>query len=539
MRFFKIVVSVVLPFFMLAIAGCGSSGSGGSTDWTTTPPVTPGTGTKTTTIFGSISTATGRTGIAVSTDRASIDVNGQVVVTARVVNNGSGLSGVPVTFSITAPLNGTATIDAALTTVTTDSNGTAITRVTTGNTLSTTNVIVSATVAIGAQTATANTTFQIVRGTGVISFSGIPPLSATINPGLVASKTFQQPIQVTLTDSNGNPRVGAPVTMSVYTNSGTSSVTFTQATVTTDASGTAIFNATITMAAPYPELVDVDSIIFKAVTADANPIVGYAAGYFTVTSDSTAVTEPVITLTTDRTSYDINDLAVLATAKVVKNGTALSGVPVTFSIIAPANGSATIETGFSTVTTDSNGFANSRLSSGFVLSTTNVIIMATATVGLQTVNATAIFQIVRGSGVIMFTSSAGMTPGGQTNLLAPISKEVDPALIGSWAFMQLIPFKVTDSNGNPRVGVPVTLSVYSITSAPGDVLLVPPVADPTQQSFTTDSAGQGIFNVMVFIATPPAGGVNTVDVVFKAVTSDATPVIAYVGNSYSLSAKAP
>jgi hypothetical protein len=109
--------------------------------------------------------------------------------------------------------------------------------------------------------------------------------------------------------------------------------------------------------------------------------------------------------------------------------------------------------------------------------------------------------------------------------------------------MQLIPFKVTDSNGNPRVGVPVTLSVYSITTLnPNDVIinfLVPPVMEPTQQTITTDSAGQGIFNTTVTLLTPPPGGVNIVDVVFKAVTNDAIPVTAYVGNTYTLSSKLP
>jgi hypothetical protein len=147
------------------------------------------------------------------------------------------------------------------------------------------------------------------------------------------------------------------------------------------------------------------------------------------------------------------------------------------------------------------------------------------------------------AGRIMFTSAAGLAPDEQTNLLTPASKEVEPALAFSWNFMQLIPFKLTDADGNSRAGVPVKLSVYSITTLnPDDVSIdfrVPPLSGEEQQTVTTDSAGQGIFNVTVNLTTPPAGSVNVVDVVFKAVTNDATPVTAYVGNSYTLSARLP
>lgn len=87
------------------------------------------------------------------------------------------------------------------------------------------------------------------------------------------------------------------------------------------------------------------------------------------------------------------------------------------------------------------------------------------------------------------------------------------------------------------------LSVYSITSGnPDDVTIdfqVPPSPESDQQTVTTDSAGQGIFNVVVNLATPAPGSLNSVDVVFKAVTNDATPVTAYVGNNYTLSARLP
>lgn len=51
------------------------------------------------------------------------------------------------------------------------------------------------------------------------------------------------------------------------------------------------------------------------------------------------------------------------------------------------------------------------------------------------------------NGRILFTSAAGMAPDEQTNLLDPASKEVDPAIITSLDFLQLIPFKVDGRRG--------------------------------------------------------------------------------------------
>lgn len=151
------------------------------------------------------------------------------------------------------------------------------------------------------------------------------------------------------------------------------------------------------------------------------------------------------------------------------------------------------------------------------------------------------------AGVIMFTDAAGLQPGGQTNMLTDFTKTVNPALIPSVSVLQPIPFKLTDSNGNPRVGIPVTMYVYSITTLnPNDVtidFLVPttisgtvtaPNPEPNQQTITTDSAGMGIFNTEIFITSPPVGSFTSVTVVFKAVTNDPVPVTAYVGQNYSL-----
>jgi len=259
---------------------------------------------------------------------------------------------------------------------------------------------------------------------------------------------------------------------------------------------------------------------------------------------STADGKTGITLKTDRPSIDVNNGQIVLTATVVRDDAAVSGVPVMFTIMAPTNGPAAIETGLTTVTADKNGVAVSRISAGNFLTTTNVIVQATVAIGLQTATATTTFQLVRGNGVIMFTDQAGLPPGGQSNMLEPWERtDVDPSIVPYVSVLQLMPFKVTDSNGNPRVGVPITLSVYSITSLdPDDILvdfLVSPITEPDQRTITTDSAGMGIFNTAVILRTPQLGSFTASSVVFKATTNDPVPVTAYVGGSYSMTAKLP
>lgn len=200
--------------------------------------------------------------------------------------------------------------------------------------------------------------------------------------------------------------------------------------------------------------------------------------------------------------------------------------------------------GYTTPVTDQDGNVKAIFTTGNVNHTTNVIIEVTTTVDGKNYRAYTSFQIVRGNGVIMFTDKAGLPPGGQSNMLEPWEKkDVDPNITPSVSVLQLIPFKVTDSNGNPRVGVPITLSVYSITSLdPDDItvdFLVSPLMEPDQRTITTDSAGMGIFNTAVHLRAPELGSFTASSVVFKATTNDPIPVTAYVGGSYSITAKLP
>jgi hypothetical protein len=101
----------MLLLITMALTGCGGSdtSTGAANDPLSNASTTgtgTGTGTGGGTIFGNISTTAGKTGITLKTDLSRVDVNnGQILVTAKVVKDGAGVSGIPVTFSIAAPAN--------------------------------------------------------------------------------------------------------------------------------------------------------------------------------------------------------------------------------------------------------------------------------------------------------------------------------------------------------------------------------------------------------------------------------------------------
>lgn len=183
------------------------------------------------------------------------------------------------------------------------------------------------------------------------------------------------------------------------------------------------------------------------------------------------------------------------------------------------------------IVTDSNGKSEAVYTAGNVLYTTNVIIEASTTIGGNTYRAYTQFQIVRGTGVIKFlTTQTATDPAGTLNTLSFSVKHDSTAT--TVTFPQLIPFKVTDSNGNPRVGVPVTLDMYSQSGTAGVVInyLENGVVEPTANTVTTDSSGAGIFNITVTVPVPVTPGFTYSEgIVYKAVTNDAIPLTAYGG----------
>jgi len=303
MRCLKFIAFYLLPLVMFSLTGCGSGSSG-----TANSPFSNSGSGSSNPIFGNISSASGVTGITLTLDHTTVDANnGQVLATAKLLNNSAAVGGVAVSFSIFAPVNGPATVEPGLATVTTDSSGTAVTRITTGNTLTTTNVVVKATATIAGKTAISYATFQIVRGTGVITFitaagstdpSGtLVTLSTSVASDFAGTLwTFNQLLPFKVTDSNGNPRVGVPVTLSIFSqlNNLATSAPVPQ-TVSTDSSGRAIFNVGVTMAAPSSVGVTLtDSIVYQAVTNDTIPLTAYGGFIASITTLNTTTTPLII-----------------------------------------------------------------------------------------------------------------------------------------------------------------------------------------------------------------------------------------------------
>lgn len=325
MRYVRSFFFLMLPLFLFSLQGCGG-GSGSSSGFN---PSTTSTSSSTTQQPTSTQSVTYK--MAAAPNVTSVDANnGQVVVTATLTGStGAVVSGQTVTFSIAA---GPATVTPSLVNVVTDSNGQAVTLITAGNTLTTTNVIVQATAAISGQVATAQTTFQVARGSGVITFPNSPMTNEKTIGTDVPSEYFIEQIPFTVTDSNGNPRVGVPVTLSVYSHFGTGLITVdylqnpvtepNQQTVTTDSQGKGIFNVTVLVAAPGPGLNTVDSIVFKAVTNDANPLVAYAGLMTNLIETTTTSTSSTLTISPAAANFVATDVAGATVNFVISGGTA-------------------------------------------------------------------------------------------------------------------------------------------------------------------------------------------------------------------------
>ena len=94
-----------------------------------------------------------------------------------------------------------------------------------------------------------------------------------------------------------------------------------------------------------------------------------------------------------------------------------------------------------------------------------------------------------------------------------------------------MPFTLLDANGNPRVGVPVNLSVFS-SSAPGNFSIFTP------STVTTDAKGTGIFNIQADVFAAGVGMQNTESVVWRVQTNDTIPVVGYSSSLFTVNTAA-
>lgn len=296
MRHLKRFFPLMLMIFCLALVGCGGSGSSSTPN---DPLADPGSGTDPGTT--PITAQDPKVNLSVTSDRQQIDVNiGTVLLTAKLFSSadltyidpitgetlfakaGDPLPNKAVTFKILA---GPSAI--SYTTPVTDKNGVSTAVMTTGDVNYTTNVIIEASTTVDGNVYRAYTTLQLVRGTGVIKFittksptdpdGTLNTLDKTVNVEFAGRQfEYMQSVPFKVTDSNGNPRVGVPITLSIDNQlTGTATVRINRTTVTTDSAGTGIFNIGVTMTAPQPNVVNTDSIIYTAVSNDTYPLIAY------------------------------------------------------------------------------------------------------------------------------------------------------------------------------------------------------------------------------------------------------------------------
>ena len=223
-----------------------------------------------------------------------------------------------------------------------------------------------------------------------------------------------------------------------------------------------------------------------------------------------------LVLNTDISQVDVNIGTVLATAQLknassdtvsitdsagnvvasVNAGAAVPDQVVTFTVLA---GPASVVT--TTPVTDVNGLSKAIVTTQDAPFTTNVLLEAKAVVLGVTYRAYTSIQITRGIGVIDIPIGA---PAAGT--LPTMEKTINPSLVSGFKYIQQIPFQLNDSNGNPRVGVPVTLSVI-VKQELCDYRKLPCAYGyrAISSNCNHNSAGQGIFNVTVDMSAPPVG----------------------------------
>lgn len=273
-------------FVLLALAGCG--GTSGNTTSTMDNPFSSAPNEATTgTPSGSGTVLNYNLALSTTaTDGTSTTVgpNGKVIATASLNDsNGNAVSNQPIKFEA---IIGPATINPDV--VNTDSNGKAINLITAGSsTTSAVDVVIKASTSVNGQLVTSIGIFKIMRsGSNIIKFittknttdpdGTLNTLSTTVVlQATPSSRTILQLAPFQVLDSNGFPVSRVPVTVSIYSEIGDCPVFIdspetTSKTVTTDDTGTGIFNAGVTVDMPPIGSENSCSIIYKAEAKDQN-----------------------------------------------------------------------------------------------------------------------------------------------------------------------------------------------------------------------------------------------------------------------------
>ena len=302
MKTIRIYRLLILPIVVLSLAGCGSSSSGTGSDPFNNGAASNQTTTPVTTQDPAVSLVmeTDLVKPADLTKLPQVDANiGTVLLTGRMLNIGdtvlvdsstntpigkdAPIPNQPVSFNILAG-PGAVTYSTPVT----DRNGEAFAVLSTGNVDYTTNVIVEASTTMSGKIYRAYTQFQIVRGTGKIELANEQKFTPyTLPADYPVGQEFYifHQFSFLLTDSNGNPRVGVPVTLSVHSTVPTTPVFLDYTTIRTGSDGVGWFNARVTLFGPGPGLPNSASVIYKARTNDPYPIINYKGTGYSVVQD--------------------------------------------------------------------------------------------------------------------------------------------------------------------------------------------------------------------------------------------------------------
>jgi adhesin/invasin len=382
----------------------------------TAPGANTVTGTANNTTLSAVTfTVTGQAGAASSIASVSGGSQSGTVGTALASNftvkvadsYGNGISGVTVTFAVTA---GGGSLSAS--SVATDASGQASSKLTLGTTAGSNN-----------NTATASATGLTGSPVTFTASANAGPATKVVvqsgsgQSGMVGA-ALGSPLVAQVTDAYGNPISGITVTFSLT-------------------SGSATLGAA-------PGATGADGLAQITVT------LGTAAGPIVVTASATGLTSATFNLTANAgvASAIAADTGggqagtvgtALANSFVVKvtdtNGNPVSGVAVAFAV---TGGGGTLSA--SSVNTDASGKAASKLTLGTVVGTNNNTVTATVA-GLS-------------GSPVTFTASANAGAGA---LLAIVGGDAQSGAVGA-ALGTALAVKVTDSYGNPVSGVAVTFA---------------------------------------------------------------------------------
>jgi hypothetical protein len=283
----RLKIFLLVSVWILSLSGCGSSGSGSTSDplsgkgqnGTGDPPTDTPTGPGTVLNYALSLTTIGSSGTS------TVGSNSTVIATATLKDSsGKAVANQPVEFKELATTDSSVTILNPV--VNTSSDGTAITFLQISNGNVNRDVIIQASTDVSGQLVNAASIFKIVRSAGnyidfITTKTPTDPdgnlnhieVSVTgVDPSVHGTTGVLQLVPLQVLDQNGLDRTLVPVTLQIgnvinCTVALKDGLSATQ-TVTTDNTGLAVFSALISIPTPPVGSENSCSVVYKATTPD-------------------------------------------------------------------------------------------------------------------------------------------------------------------------------------------------------------------------------------------------------------------------------